>query len=123
MIKDNYIRKVSKVERVIDGDTIIVWLDKGDYESKRYIIRFVGVDTPERGRIGYSEATRFVEEAIKDQVVHIQTIKGKEIFDSSGFSTGGFGRYLGIVWVGEGEDQYNLNDRLLELGLAVIYEK
>lgn len=123
MKKDEFIRKVVKVERVIDGDTIIAWLDKGDYETKRYYLRFLGVNTPERGREGYYEAKEFVSQALEGAVVNVQTVKDKSIDNMDGYGTGGFGRYLATVFVGEGEDQYNLNEKLLELGLARVYAK
>ncbi len=41
------------IARVVDGDTLI--LDGGE------CVRVLGVDTPERGREGYGEATRFTE--------------------------------------------------------------
>jgi endonuclease YncB( thermonuclease family) len=122
LIKDNYVRKVSKVESVIDGDTIVVWLDKGDYENKRYILRLLDIDTPERNQKGYYEAKEYVSQALENQVIHVQTVK-VEKGENAGFSTGGFGRYLAIVYVGEGERQYCLNDRLLELELATLYKR
>lgn len=122
MIKDNYVRRVIEVVRVIDGDTIEAWVDMGDYTTRFMVLRFLGVNTPERNRDGYYEAREFVEQAIEGQTIHIQTVK-EEKYYGMGFGKGGFGRYLATVFIGEGESQYNLNERLLELGLAKVYKR
>lgn len=122
MIKDNFVRRVVRIEEFIDGDTIVVWLDQGDYEHKRYILRFNRINTPERNKKGYQEAKDHVLNVLQNELVYIQTIK-EEKHGNFGFASGGFGRYLAEILVGEGDEQYNLNDKLLELGLAVIYKR
>jgi len=47
----------ASVVRVIDGDTIVVAVDGVDER-----VRFVGVDTPERGEAGFDEATAFTQD-------------------------------------------------------------
>jgi len=52
------------VTRVIDGDTIV--LDSGDH------VRLIGIDAPERGEPGSSEATEFVRSRIVGQTVWLE---------------------------------------------------
>jgi micrococcal nuclease len=120
MIKDNYVRKVVSIERIVDGDTAYLWIDKGDAEHKRYEIRFLGVNTPERGQDGYYEAKGHVHNALMEaDRIDVQTVK----HDVTGFEQGGFGRYLGIIYLTKNGIQYDLNAELLELGLAKVYVK
>ena len=57
-------RQVAKVVEVIDGDTIEVDLD-GD----TYRVRYIGMDTPERDRPFYEEATAKNAELVEGQTV------------------------------------------------------
>lgn len=86
--------------KVIDGDTIVV-----DGVGK---VRFVGVNTPERGVDGYKVSKNFVSKFCKNKVV------GLDIDDSK--STDKYGRTLAVVIV----DGKNLNEMLLQEGLAEI---
>ncbi len=49
------------VERIIDGDTIIVLLEPGGAEAR---VRLLGVNSVERGECGFREATEFVADLI-----------------------------------------------------------
>lgn len=86
--------------KVIDGDTIVV-----DGVGK---VRFVGVNTPERGVDGYKVSKNFVSKFCKNKVV------GLDIDDSK--NTDKYGRTLAVVIV----DGKNLNEMLLQEGLAEI---
>jgi micrococcal nuclease len=50
------------VIRVVDGDTVDADVDAGFYLTLRVRFRILGVDTPERGQPGWSEATAFTRE-------------------------------------------------------------
>jgi len=52
------------VKRVIDGDT--VELESGEK------VRYIGVDTPERGKSGYDEATEFNRNMVEGKEVHLE---------------------------------------------------
>ncbi|MDO5848345.1 MAG: thermonuclease family protein [Methanobrevibacter sp.] len=86
--------------KVIDGDTIRV-----DGIGK---VRFVGVNTPERGVDGYKVSKNFVAKLCKNKVV------GLDIDDSKNQDK--YGRTLAVVIV----DGKNLNEMLLKEGLAEI---
>lgn len=86
--------------KVIDGDTI--------YVSGLGKVRFVGVNTPERGEEGYYEAKNYVKERCLGKMVTIDVDNAKH-FDK-------YNRTLGVVYV----DDSNLNQELLEKNLAEI---
>lgn len=99
--------------RVIDGDTIVVKID--DVEER---IRFIGVDTPEKGSPGFQEATDFVKESLGEKVW----------LESDGRNRDRFDRLRRYVWITKPEDRNDkeqikeqmLNARLLEKGHAVV---
>ena len=89
-----------KCTYVTDGDTIEV-----DGLGK---VRFVGVNTPERGVEGYICSKRFVQKLCLNKEVSL------DIDDSK--YTDRYGRYLAVVIV----DGKNLNEMLLKEGLAEV---
>lgn len=89
-----------KCIKVIDGDTI-------DVENVGRI-RFVGVNTPERGEDGYKEAKDYVKSQCLNKEVTIDV-------DSAKY-TDKYERILGIVYV----DGKNLNQELLQKGYAEV---
>ena len=86
--------------KVVDGDTI--YLDNGEK------IRFVGVNTPERGVEAYITSKNFVQKLCLGKTV------GIDIDDSK--HSDRYGRTLGVVIV----DGKNVNEMLLKEGLAEI---
>lgn len=101
------------VERVVDGDTVIVRDDNSEY-----IVRLIGVDAPEssRHRFGYiecygEESKEFAQKTLNGQMVTIQT-------DESQASEDKYGRMLGHIILGNGE---NFNSMLIRSGFAKHY--
>ena len=86
--------------KVVDGDTI--YLDNGEK------IRFVGVNTPERGVEGYIASKNFVQKLCLNKKVGIDVDDSKH--------SDRYGRTLGVVIV----DGRNVNEMLLKEGLAEI---
>lgn len=86
--------------KVVDGDTI--------YVSGVGKVRFVGVNTPERGVEGYNTSKNFVKKLCLDKTVSL------DIDDSKNKDK--YGRTLAVVIV----DGKNLNQILLDEGLAEI---
>ena len=93
----------AELVRVIDGDTIDVDIDLGfDKIRTRQRLRLLGVDTPEKGEVGYSEATHATGSRLwpaAEIIVH--TVRK----DS-------FGRWLANVWY----DGVSLNEELIKIG-------
>lgn len=77
-------RMDGEVVDIIDGDTIDVRLEDG----QEYRVRYIGIDTPERGELFYSEASNFNEEMVAGKVVTL-------VRDVS--ETDQFGRLLAYV--------------------------
>ncbi len=86
--------------KVVDGDTI--------YLSNGKKVRFVGVNTPERGVNGYLTSKRFVEKLCLNKEVGIN-IDDRKYRDK-------YGRTLAVVIV----DGKNLNEMLLKEHLAEV---
>lgn len=85
---------------VVDGDTI-------DVEGVGRI-RFVGVNTPEKGHAGYQEAKDFVKSLCLGKTVGLDIDNAKR-HDK-------YGRILAVVYVGD----TNVNAELLKRGYAQI---
>lgn len=108
-----------------DGDTvkidIWIFLDFGfhSYDNKLFKMSFrlYRLDTPERGKPGYHEATAFCEEKFPPGTeVRVKTYKMP-----TGYTSGEkYGRYLADVFSADGE--FNINDALLAGGWAVEYD-
>ncbi|MFY9638395.1 MAG: thermonuclease family protein [Methanobacterium sp.] len=85
---------------VVDGDTIDV-----DGVGR---IRFVGVNTPERGQPGYQEAKDFVKTLCLGKTVGLDIDNAKH-YDK-------YGRVLAVVYAGN----TNVNAELLKKGYAEV---
>lgn len=96
---DNYEKK-GYCNYVVDGDTI-------DVEGVGRI-RFVGVNTPERGKPGYQEAKDFVKSYCLGKTVYL------DVDDAKNHDK--YGRTLAVVYVGK----TNLNALLLQKGYAEV---
>ncbi len=95
--------KALKVRFVIDGDTIV--LEGGT------TIRYVGIDTPERGEPYYEEAKEMNKALLKDKVVIFLPC-----FEDP---TDKYGRSLAWVFVaGSDGDELDVGEELLRAGLA-----
>ncbi len=63
----NYQREPAFVTRIVDGDTIHVKIENGSEE----IIRFLGINTPEKNKPYYQEAKDFLKEEIENKSIEI----------------------------------------------------
>ena len=82
------------VTHVVDGDTI-------DVDGRR--VRFIGMDTPERGQCGYIEAKRRVAQLVSGKRVDVVSVPGDTVDR--------YGRELGYI-------QY----RGLDIGKVLVAE-
>ena len=97
------------VERVIDGDTIVI--------EKEIEIRLIGVDAPEQGECYYQEAKDALTELVQDKYIIIE--KDFETKDN-------FGRLLRYVSIEEENpflDNTFVNKYLIEKGYAGLMPK
>ena len=79
--------ETARVTRIVDGDTIDVLLD-----GQEFRLRYIGIDTPERGEACYDEAASYNGSLVAGKTVRLV----KDISE-----TDRFGRLLRYVWVGD----------------------
>ncbi len=96
--------KTAKVERVIDGDTIVL--------TTGTVVRYVGITSPENHEAFDQESTEFNKKLVENKTVQLE-------YDS--YKADKFGRILAYVIV----DRKNVSVELARHGLAqaVIYQK
>lgn len=97
---------------VTDGDTIKVEIDAGFHMKIKETLRLSRVNTPEKKQPGFQEAKDFVTEKVLNKEIHIHTEKDES-----------FGRWLAEVSYFEDGKEINLNNELLDRGLAVFWKK
>ena len=77
-----------KVDRIIDGDTLDIWVDLGFRVHSHQRFRLEYVNTPERGQSLYTEASALLDDLVKQE----QDEDGFIYFTS--IKTGKYGRWL-----------------------------
>lgn len=92
---------VSQVQRVIDGDTIVLQDGK--------VVRYLGINSPERNEPFYEEAKRENEILLKRRKIKV-VLDSKYLYDKGG-------RLLGYVFV----DSLMVNAELLRRGYAHLF--
>ena len=121
--KSCYNFRVTKINRVIDGDTIDVTLDLGFSLTKKERVRIAGVDTPEKRTRNLEEkelgidATNWLKDKIKN------TLTGDDELTIRTELVGGVGKYgrlLGWLYIGDAE--ISLNEQMITEGYAWEYD-
>ena len=121
--KSCYNFRVTKIKKVLDGDTIDVVIDLGFDLAKTERVRIAGVDTPEKRTRDLEEkalgldATNWLKGKLEE------TIKGDEeliIRTELKGGTGKYGRLLGWLYVGD--DTVSLNEQMITEGYAWSYD-
>ena len=87
------------VERVIDGDTIVI---------NGTSVRLLGVNSPEQGEVGYAEGKEFLEMIILNKTVELRF--GKEKYDK-------YDRKLAYIFY----EEKNVNLEIVNEGFANVY--
>ena len=113
-----YEYKVSRLYRVVDGDTIEIDIDLGFDVAIHKMVRLAGIDTPEsRTKDAYEkklglEAKEWLKTRLKDaENIRIKTEKPD--------STEKFGRILG--WLYTGNEPVSINETMIQEGYAWSY--
>ena len=122
--KSCYNFRVTKIDKVLDGDTIDVTIDLGFDLYKKERVRIAGVDTPEKRTRDLEEkalgidATNWMKGTLTDTVENSENeltirteLKG---------GVGKYGRLLGWLYVGDSEK--SLNEQMIEEGYAWEYD-
>jgi len=105
-----------KIDRIIDGDSLVGVLCLGFDVSFKSSIRLYGIDTPESRTRNLDEKARglLAKDFLKDSIENGKRVVVKtELKDSRGK----YGRVLGTIWV----DGVNINQALIDNHLAVAY--
>ena len=106
----SYVYRHAKVIRVIDGDSIILSVDMGNKITWTESFRLNGIDTPERGKPGFSEASVFLIQLVKDGLSRIETYKPDK-----------YGRWLADLYVSVTGGEMLVNYLMIEKGHAKAY--
>jgi micrococcal nuclease len=99
VIKNVGSKEFVQVERVIDGDTVVV---------NGVSVRMLGINTPERGEKYYAEAKNYTSGLVMNKTIKIER-KGKDLYD----------RDLAYLFDESGEK--NINLELIKAGYANAY--
>ena len=121
--KSCYNFRVTKINRVVDGDTIDVTIDLGFDLYKKERVRVAGVDTPEKRTRDKEEkelgldATAWLKEKLDgalrgddELIIRTELVGG----------VGKYGRLLGWLYIGDAE--LSLNELMIEEGYAWAYD-
>ena len=121
--KSCYNFRVTKIDKVLDGDTIDVTIDLGFELYKKERVRIAVVDTPEKRTRNLEEkalgldATDWLKDKLEgaisgddDLVIRTELVGG----------TGKYGRLLGWCYIGD--STVSLNEQMIEEGYAHAYD-
>jgi len=121
--KSCYNFRVTKINRVVDGDTIDVTIDLGFDLLKKERVRIAGVDTPEKRTRDLEEkalgldATAWMKEKLEG------AIKGDDELTIRTELKGGVGKYGRLLgWLYVGDDEFSLNQQMITEGYAWEYD-
>ena len=121
--KSCYNFRVTKIKKVLDGDTIDVIIDLGFDLAKTERVRIAGVDTPEKRTRDLEEkalgldATNWMKSKLEE------TIKGDEELIIRTELVGGVGKYGRLLgWLYVGDSDLSLNEQMISEGYAWAYD-
>ena len=122
--KSCYNFRVTKIVKVLDGDTIDVLIDLGFDLFKKERVRIAGVDTPEKRTRDLEEkalgidATNWLKKKLEDTIAG----EGDELTIRTELvgGTGKYGRLLGWLYINE--DAISLNEQMITEGYAWAYD-
>ena len=121
--KSCYNFRVTKIVKVLDGDTIDVLIDLGFDLFKKERVRIAGVDTPEKRTRDLEEkalgidATNWLKEKLDS------TIAGDDELTIRTELVGGVGKYGRLLgWLYVGDSELSLNEKMITEGYAWAYD-
>ena len=113
-----YNYKIKSVDHIVDGDTFDCTVDLGFNISHKIRVRMYGINTPESRTRDLEEKKRGLESK-KRLIELLEHHEGDLVLQTN--KKGKYGRYLGTVFAGDGEEQKNINRQLIDEGYAVEY--
>ena len=121
--KSCYNFRVTKIKKVLDGDTIDVVIDLGFDLAKTERVRIAGVDTPEKRTRNLEEKALGLDATnwLKDKLN--ETIKGEDELVVRTELKGGVGKYGRLLgWLYVGDSDLSLNEQMITEGYAWPYD-
>ena len=121
--KSCYNFRVTKINRVVDGDTIDVTIDLGFDLYKKERVRVAGVDTPEKRTKNLEEKALGLDATAWLKTKLEETIKGDEELLIRTELKGGVGKYGRLLgWLYVGDSDISLNEQMITEGYAHAYD-
>jgi len=121
--KSCYNFRVTKINRVVDGDTIDVTIDLGFDLYKKERVRVAGVDTPEKRTRNKEEKALGIDATGWLKAKLEETIKGDEELLIRTELKGGVGKYGRLLgWLYVGDSDVSLNEQMITEGYAHAYD-
>ena len=122
--KSCYNFRVTKIVKVLDGDTIDVLIDLGFDLFKKERVRIAGVDTPEKRTRDLEEkalgidATNWLKKKLEDTIAG----DGDELTIRTELKggVGKYGRLLGWLYIND--EEISLNEQMITEGYAWEYD-
>ena len=97
----------TKVDRVVDGDTVDVFIDLGFSVWHKERIRMDGIDTAEKNTVFGKATKEFLIKTLEGKLVRLEVSKPDK-----------YGRYLGKIYLDSTE---SVNDQMIKFGIAKPY--
>ena len=99
----------AQVLKVIDGDTLDLFIDLGFKVGFNTRLRMIGIDTPEKN-FPYGKVVKaYLQEILEGNTILLDVTKKDK-----------YGRYLGVVYLNKNDEQ-SVNDKLIEINMAKAY--
>ena len=121
--KSCYNFRVTKINKVVDGDTIDVTIDLGFDLYKKERVRVAGIDTPEKRTRDLEEKALGIDATNWLKAKLAEAIAGDDELTIRTELSGGIGKYgrlLGWLYIGDGD--VSLNEEMIKLGYAWEYD-
>lgn len=97
----------TKIDKVIDGDTVDVFIDLGFSVWHKERIRLSGIDTAEKNTAFGKATKKLLIDTIEGKLVKLEVSKPDK-----------YGRYLGKIYL---NSETSINDQMIAKGLAKPY--
>ena len=121
--KSCYNFRVTKIVKVLDGDSIDVLIDLGFDLYKKERVRIAGVDTPEKRTRDLEEKALGIDATNWLKAKLTETIKGDEELTIRTELKGGVGKYGRLLgWLYVGDATLSLNEQMITEGYAWAYD-
>jgi micrococcal nuclease len=105
------------VNRVVDGDTVVLTVDLGFRISTTITFRLLGIDTPEL--VGSERADGLSAKTALEQILATAASGIVLIRSELPLKTDKYGRWLATIWLDPGDGLLvNVNEEMVNLGLA-----